>query len=47
MESYQNDLIDKTDELIENREEQKKIVHPYRKYQISILLSFILSIIFL
>ena len=47
MESYQNDLIDKTDELIENREEQKKIVHPYRKYQIGILLSFILSIIFL
>ena len=47
MKSYQKDLLDKTDELIENREEQKKIVHPYRKYQIYILLSFILSIIFL
>ena len=47
MESNQKDLIDKTDELIENREEQKRIVHPYRKYQIFILLSFIITIILL
>ena len=44
----ENDLnVDKSDELIEDREQQKKFVHPYRKYQIYIFISFILSIIFI
>ena len=42
-----NSSMDKTDELIEDREQQKKLVHPYRKYQIYIILLFILSIIFI
>ena len=47
MENNNSDLTeDKTDELIEDREQQKKLVHPYRKYQIYVLLSFILTIIF-
>ena len=36
---------EKTDELIEDREEQKKLVHPYRKYQLYIILMFIIMII--
>ena len=48
MEKNTNDLtIDKTDELIDDREQQKKLVHPYRKYQIYILLSLIPTIIFI
>jgi len=44
----ENDLNnDKSDELIDDREQQKRLVHPYRKYQIYIFLSFILSIIFI
>ena len=37
---------DKTDSLIEDREEQKKLVHPYRNYQLSIILMIIIMIIF-
>ena len=48
MDENKNTLIkDKTDELIDDREQQKKLVHPYRKYQLLILLLFILSIIFI
>ena len=48
MDENKNSLIkDKTDELIDDREQQKKLVHPYRKYQLLILLLFILSIIFI
>ena len=36
---------DKTDSLIEDREEQKKLVHPYRNYQILIILMIIIMII--
>ena len=48
MDNNKNDLIkDKTDELIDDREQQKKLVHPYRKYQLLIFLLFISSIIFI
>ena len=48
MEINKSDLLkDKTDELIEDREQQKKLVHPYRKYQLFIILSLIISIIFI
>ena len=41
-----NLLDNKSDELIDDREEQKKFVHPYRKYQIYIIFMIILMIIF-
>ena len=49
MDKNKNDenLSDKTDELIEDREEQKKLVHPYRKYQLFILAMLIFMIIFI
>ena len=48
MENNKNDLIlDKSDELIDSREEQKKLVHPYRKYQFYILFSLIITIVFI
>ena len=40
-----NDHNNNTDQLIEDRDEQKKLVHPYRKYQLYILIMFILMII--
>lgn len=40
-----NDHNNNTDQLIEDRNEQKKLVHPYRKYQLYILIMFILMII--
>ena len=40
-----NDTNDDEDAMIDNREAQKKIVHPYRKYQLWILALVILSII--
>ena len=39
-------IIDESDEFIEDRGQQKELVHPYRKYQLSILLSLLLIIIF-
>lgn len=42
----EDDINNKSDELIEDREEQKKLTHPYRKYQIYILLMIIVMIIF-
>ena len=45
-ESFDDDEISsQTDEFLEDREEQKKLVHPYRKYQLFILLMLILMII--
>ena len=41
-----NLLENKSDELIDDREEQKKFVHPYRKYQIYILFMIVLMVIF-
>ena len=38
-----NSSMDKTDELIEDREQQKKLVHPYRKYQIYYLIIYIIN----
>ena len=47
MEEKLNEIeTQKSDELIENREEQKKLIHPYRKYQLYILSMIILIIIF-
>ena len=40
-----NDTDDKEDMMIEDRETQKKLVHPYRKYQLWIIVMVILSII--
>ena len=43
-----NELIDREsrDEMmIEDREMQKKLVHPYRKYQLWIIVSIIMTII--
>ena len=45
MERTINDIDDKEDMMIEDREAQKKLVHPYRKYQLWILVMLILSII--
>ena len=46
MEENINDNISQnSDALIEDREEQKKLVHPYRKYQLYIISMFILMII--
>ena len=46
MEVNLNDNISqKSDELIEDREQQKKLVRPYRKYQLYIISMFILMII--
>ena len=45
-EKLNDDTTQKSDELIEDREEQKKLIHPYRKYQLYILSMFILMIIF-
>jgi len=48
MENNKNySMIDKSDELIDSRDEQKKLVHPYRKYQLYILFSLIITIIFI
>ena len=44
-ENIKDNLSQKSDELIEDREEQKKLVHPYRKYQLYIISMFILMII--
>ena len=44
MDESLNDTTDKGD-LIEDREAQKKLVHPYRKYQLWIIVMIILSII--
>ena len=41
-----DDLSQKTDELIEDRDEQKKLVHPYRKYQLYILSMFLFMLLF-
>ena len=46
-ENINDDISSKDDELIGDREEQKKLVHPYRKYQLYILSMFILMIIFI
>ena len=40
-----NDSDDKEDMMIEDRETQKKLVHPYRKYQLWIIVMVIISII--
>ena len=43
-----NELIEKGDKdetMIEDREMQKKLVHPYRKYQLWIIVSIIMTII--
>ena len=40
-----NDTDDKEEMMIEDRETQKKLVHPYRKYQLWIIVSVILAII--
>ena len=45
MERTLNDIDDKEDMMIEDREAQKKLVHPYRKYQLWILVMLILAII--
>ena len=45
MEKTINDIDDKEEMMIEDRETQKKLVHPYRKYQLWILVMLILSII--
>ena len=45
MEESLKDMDDKEDMMIEDRETQKKLVHPYRKYQLWILLSLIIAII--
>ena len=45
MEKTINDIDDKEEMMIEDREMQKKLVHPYRKYQLWILVMLILSII--
>lgn len=47
MEENKNEINNNTEDLIEDKEEQKKLVHPYRKYQLYILLMIILMIIFL
>ena len=40
-----NDIDTKEDMMIEDRETQKKLVHPYRKYQLMIIVSLIIAII--
>ncbi len=40
-----NDIDTKEDMMIEDRETQKKLVHPYRKYQLMIIASLIIAII--
>ena len=40
-----NDTDDKEEMMIEDRETQKKLVHPYRKYQLWIIASIIIAII--
>ena len=40
-----NDTDDKEEMMIEDRETQKKLVHPYRKYQLWIIVSIIIAII--
>ena len=45
MKESKNDIDDKEEMMIEDRETQKKLVHPYRKYQLWILLSIIIAII--
>ena len=40
-----NDSDDKDEMMIEDRETQKKLVHPYRKYQLWIIVSVIIAII--
>jgi hypothetical protein len=40
-----NDTEDKEEMMIEDRETQKKLVHPYRKYQLWIFASVIIAII--
>ena len=40
-----NDIDTKEDMMIEDRETQKKLVHPYRKYQLMIIVSIIITII--
>lgn len=47
MEDRNIDINSKNNELIEDREEQKKLVHPYRKYQIYIFSMLILMIMFI
>ena len=45
MKESTNDIDDKDEMMIEDRETQKKLVHPYRKYQLWILVSLIIAII--
>ena len=40
-----DDIDTKEDMMIEDRETQKKLVHPYRKYQLMIIVSIIITII--
>ena len=40
-----DDIDTKEDMMIEDRETQKKLVHPYRKYQLMIIVSLIIAII--
>ena len=44
MEQIQDD-DNKEDMMIEDRETQKKLVHPYRKYQLMIIVSIVIAII--
>ena len=45
MKEINNDIDDKEEMMIEDRETQKKLVHPYRKYQLWIFVSLIIAII--
>ena len=40
-----DDIDNKDEMMIEDRETQKKLVHPYRKYQLMIIVSLIIAII--
>ena len=40
-----DDIDNKDEMMIEDRETQKKLVHPYRKYQLMIIVSIIIAII--